>query len=264
MKNRRFFPRSAGLWAASGILAGCAVLFAFPPPRSQHIGQSLPPNPNQNTFREPVTEPVNSTLPPGLRYLALGDSYTIGEKVKISERFPAQLVRRLRQRGIQIDDPLIIAQTGWTAAELSDGISAATPSGHFDLVTLLVGVNNQYRGLSQNEYRTQLRSLIYRAIEFGGGEEKRVLLISIPDWGVTPFARNFNRALIAEQIDAFNRVNHAEASAASVRYVDITARSREAAQDENCFAADGLHPSGLQYANWVDGIFPEALAALGR
>ena len=249
--------------AASGLMVAGAAFLAFPS-RSQHIGQPLPTNPTQNIFREPVTEPVPSTPPPGLRYLALGDSYTIGEKVKISERFPAQLVRRLRQREIQIDDPLIIARTGWTAAELSDGISAATPPGIFDLVTLLVGVNNQYRGLSQDEYRTQLRALIYRAVEFGGGEEKRILLISIPDWGVTPFARNFNRFLISDQIDAFNRVNHAEAIAAGVRYVDITARSREAAQDGNMFAADGLHPSGLQYADWLDLIFPEALAALGR
>jgi len=181
------------------------------------------------------------------RYLALGDSYTIGESVAPEERFPNQLARTLG-----IGEPQIIAKTGWTTDELDAAIDAADPKGPFDLVTLLIGVNNQYRGRSADEYRAQFIALLQRAIGFAGGDAKRVIVVSIPDWGVTPFAASRDRAKIAREIDQFNAINREEARRAGARYVDITPISRGA--DPALVAADGLHPSGKQYAEWAKAI----------
>jgi lysophospholipase L1-like esterase len=198
------------------------------------------------------------------RFLALGDSYTIGESVTEAERWPNQLTNRLRGNGHKIADPEIIARTGWTTAELADGIQLAEPQGPYDLVSLLIGVNNQYRGQSIDEYRTQFQELLARAIAFAGGEPSRVLVLSIPDWGVTPFAARRDTALISAEINAFNAVNKEESMAAGVRYINITPLSRQAAQNPVLTAADGLHPSGEMYATWVELVFPEALAALEK
>lgn len=186
------------------------------------------------------------------RYLALGDSYTIGESVPASERFPVQLARALG-----LGEPQIIAKTGWTTDELNAAIDAADPRGPFDLVTLLVGVNNQYRGRSADEYRTQFAALLDRAIGFAGGDAGKVIVVSIPDWGVTPFAEGRDRAKIAREIDQFNAINREEAARAGARWVDITPISRR--NDPTLVAADGLHPSGKQYAEWV-----KAIARVGR
>jgi lysophospholipase L1-like esterase len=185
------------------------------------------------------------------RYLALGDSYTIGESVPESERFPVQLARELG-----IGEPQIIAKTGWTTDELDAAIDAANPQGPFDLVTLLIGVNNQYRGRSAEEYRTQFAGLLNRAIGFAGGDPKKVIVVSIPDWGVTPFAEGRNRAKIAREIDQFNAINREEAARAGAKWVDITPISR--GSDPALVAGDGLHPSGKQYADWVKEIAPKA------
>lgn len=189
------------------------------------------------------------------RYLALGDSYTIGESVDVSERFPVQLARTLN-----IGEPQIIAKTGWTTDELNAAIDEADPQGPFDLVTLLIGVNNQYRGRSADEYRTQFTALLQRAIGFAGGDATRVVVVSIPDWGVTPFAEGRDRAKIARELDQFNAINREEASRAGARWVDITAISRR--DDATLVAADKLHPSGVQYREWVRAIVSEARAAL--
>ncbi|HEX2122468.1 MAG TPA: SGNH/GDSL hydrolase family protein [Thermoanaerobaculia bacterium] len=181
------------------------------------------------------------------RYLALGDSYTIGESVAESERFPVQLARELG-----LGDPQIIARTGWTTDELNAAIDAANPQGPFELVTLLIGVNNQYRGRSADEYRTQFTALLQRAIGFAGGDPKRVIVVSIPDWGVTPFAEGRDRAKIAREIDQFNAVNREEAQRAGARYVDITPISRR--DDPSLVAEDKLHPSGKQYGEWAKAI----------
>lgn len=186
------------------------------------------------------------------RYLALGDSYTIGESVPASERFPVQLARALG-----LGEPQIIAKTGWTTDELNAAIDAADPRGPFDLVTLLVGVNNQYRGRSADEYRTQFAALLDRAIGFAGGDAGKVIVVSIPDWGVTPFAEGRDRAKIAREIDQFNAINREEAAREGARWVDITPISRR--NDPTLVAADGLHPSGKQYAEWV-----KAIARVGR
>jgi lysophospholipase L1-like esterase len=188
------------------------------------------------------------------RYLALGDSYTIGESVPESERFPVQLARQLG-----IGDPQIIARTGWTTDELNAAIDAADPKGPFELVTLLIGVNNQYRGRDAEQYRGEFAALLKRAIGFGGGNAKRVIVVSIPDWGVTPFAEGRDRAKIAAEIDAYNAINKEETLRAGALYVDITPISRGGeAGDASLVAADGLHPSGKQYTEWVKLILPEA------
>ena len=199
----------------------------------------------------------------GARFLALGDSYTIGEAVPPAERWPVQLAARLRERGQAIADPQIIARTGWTTDELGAAIEAAGPQGSYELVSLLIGVNNQYRGRSADEYRAQFQALLARAIGFAGGRPERVLVLAIPDWGVTPFAEGRDRARIAAEIDTFNAINRAEAELAGARYVDTSAVSRGAAGDAALTAGDGLHPSGRLYAAWAELALPEALHALG-
>jgi lysophospholipase L1-like esterase len=178
------------------------------------------------------------------RYLALGDSYTIGESVPESDRFPVQLARQLN-----LGDPEIIAKTGWTTDELNAAIDAAHPTGPYDLVTLLIGVNNQYRGRDAEQYRGEFTALLQRAIGFAGGDAKKVVVVSIPDWGVTPFAEGRDRAKIGTEIDRYNAINREEAGKAGARYVDITPVSRQS--DPALVAADGLHPSGKQYGEWV-------------
>ena len=193
------------------------------------------------------------------RFLALGDSYTIGEGVAEGERWPALLVSRLRNEGIAIGDPQIIARTGWTTGELMSAMLREYEA-PFALVTLLIGVNNQYRGRPPDEYRAQFRALLGCAIALTIDiDPRRVIVVSIPDWGVTPFARDEGRDVnaIAEQIDAFNRVAHEEAGMRNARFVDITPISR-APSLRGLLTADGLHPSGAQYARWVDAIAPVA------
>lgn len=192
-------------------------------------------------------------------FLALGDSYTIGESVAPADRFPSQLAKALKTQ-----EPQVIAKTGWTTDELDKAIDAAKPKGPFDLVTLLIGVNNQYRGRSPAEYDKEFKALLKRAIGFAGGRPARVVVISIPDWGVTPFASGRDRKKIAAEIDRFNEINRKETVHAGARYVDITAISRKAAKDPSLVAADGLHPSARMYAQWVDVILPIARDALKK
>ena len=203
---------------------------------------------------------------PALRFLALGDSYTIGEMVEPEERWPAQLAVLLRQQGLAVADPEIIARTGWTTDDLMAGIERAAPEGRFDLVTLLVGVNDQYRGRDAEEYRARFRALLVRSISFAGGEAGRVIVVSIPDWGATPFARGRDRARIAAEIDRFNAVNHDETERAGARYTDVTGVSAlsGAPGAEDLVAADGLHPTGAMYAEWARRLLTHALRALGR
>jgi lysophospholipase L1-like esterase len=200
-----------------------------------------------------------------MQFLALGDSYTIGESVAPEERWPVQLGALLRAEGLDVGGPTLIATTGWTTDELSAAIDRANPQGAFDLVSLLIGVNNQYRGRGQDEYREQFAALLQRAIGFAGGNPARVLVLSIPDWGVTPFAARLERdpAAVAADIDAFNAINRAETERPGAHYVDVTPFSREAAHDPSLLADDGLHPSGRMYAEWARLALPAARAALG-
>lgn len=196
------------------------------------------------------------------RFLALGDSYTIGESVSPEERWPGQLAAMLRERGIDVAEPEIVATTGWTTDELAAAIAENQPRGPFELVSLLIGVNNQYRGRPLEEYREQFRGLLDQAIAFAADEPGRVLVLSIPDWSVTPYAVGRDRAQIAREIDAFNRVNRDEAVRAGARYVDVTPISRMAAFNVALVAEDGLHPSGLMYRSWAELALTGALAAV--
>lgn len=184
-------------------------------------------------------------------YLALGDSYTIGEAVLYGENFPNQLVRLLRMEGYRFEDPVIIARTGWTTDELQAGIRQAGISGVYDMVNLLVGVNNQYRGRDIDEYASEFKALLLQAIDYAGGNRKRVMALSIPDWGCTPFAEGRDRKQISSDIDRFNSINERIAHEAGVHYINITPGTREAAIDHSLLAEDGLHPSAKEYAKWA-------------
>lgn len=195
------------------------------------------------------------------RFLALGDSYIIGEGVDEKERWPHQLAERLRAHGHSMR-VTIVARTGWTTSELAEGMRVVGLQGRFDLVTLLIGVNNQFRGLDLEEYRGEFAGLLQQAVQFAGGNPKRVIVLSIPDWGVTPFAAGRDRARLSVEIDAFNAANRDESARAGVRYVDVTLISRLASDDSSLLTDDQLHPSGRMYSQWVDLVLPEAMAAL--
>lgn len=195
-----------------------------------------------------------------LRYLALGDSYTIGEAVPESARWPVQLAQRLRADGIPLAPPRIIATTGWTTDELSAAMDAAEPLGEWDFVSLLIGVNNQYRGRDPEDFRRELRALIERAIRLARHRRDRVLLLTIPDWGVTPFGRASGRdaARIARELDAYNAVVADEARRRQLALVDIAPVSRRLGAD--AVADDGLHPSATLYGEWTTLALPRARA----
>jgi lysophospholipase L1-like esterase len=195
-----------------------------------------------------------------LRFLALGDSYTIGEKVDSAERWPVQLARVLRSRKVAVMEPEIVARTGWTTDELAAGISVAAPVGPYRLVTLLIGVNNQFRGRSVERYSAEFASLLAQAVELAGGKPTRVVVLSIPDWGVTPFATGRDRVKIGVEIDRFNAVCRQETYRAGARFVDVTPTSREV--HDGWTAGDGLHPSGQQYKRWADLAADAAALAL--
>ncbi|HVR82153.1 MAG TPA: SGNH/GDSL hydrolase family protein [Luteimonas sp.] len=201
-----------------------------------------------------------------LRYLALGDSYSIGEGVAPEARWPVQLAHALRAGGIALGDPRIIASTGWTTDELDAAIDVAPPSGDHDFVSLLIGVNNQYRGHDVDDYRTGFAALLERAIGFAGGRRERVLVLSIPDWGVTRFGRESGRdpATIARELDAYNVAARDICAARDVAFVDITQFSRERGAEAAMLADDGLHPSAAMYTLWAQAALPVARRLLAR
>jgi len=198
---------------------------------------------------------------PAFRHLALGDSYTIGESVSEAERWPNQLAELLRADGITLE-VTIIARTGWTTDELWQGMQAAKLEPPYDLVSLLIGVNNQYRRYDINEYHEQFVFLLNKSIEHAGRDHNRVIVLSIPDWGVTPFASGRDRGQIAKEINEFNLVNREGSEKAGVHYVDVMPSSREASNDISLIASDGLHPSDKMYSEWARLAYPEALEAL--
>jgi lysophospholipase L1-like esterase len=207
-------------------------------------------------------------------YLALGDSYTIGEQVLPEENFPNQTAALLlktasgadsRRRGnteppsavanpdggYKITTPEIIAVTGWTTDELDAGINAANIAVQYDIVSLLIGVNNQYRGRSASDFKVEFEHLLQRAIQFAGNIPQHVFVLSIPDWGVTPFAEGRNRKQIAAEIDAYNTVCEKSAAGFGTHYIDITTGQRPDGDKDEFLAADKLHPSGKEYAKWA-------------
>lgn len=192
-----------------------------------------------------------------IRFLALGDSYTIGEAVPEGDRWPNQLANLLEENNIQAE-VTIIARTGWTVKELWEGIQANPPEGTYDMVSLLIGVNDQYRSYPSDGYRKDFRFMLGKAIEYAGGDPQRVVILSIPDWGVTPFAGDRDSKKIAVEINQFNAVNREETENAGAHYVDVTPISREAVTDPSLIASDGLHPSGKMYAMWAEKTWPIA------
>lgn len=201
-----------------------------------------------------------------LTYLALGDSYTIGEGVAPRERWPMQLVVALRRGGIAVDDPRVIATTGWTTDELSAAMDAAEPLGTWAFVSLLIGVNNQYRGRDAGEYEQQFDALLRRAVSLAGGRAGRVLVLSIPDWGVTPFAHadGADPSRVEHELDDYNARARLRCEAAGVAFVDITPVSRARGAETAMLVADGLHPSGAMYALWMAQALPVARRLLAE
>lgn len=199
---------------------------------------------------------------PALRFLALGDSYTIGEHVAARNRWPTQLAKLLEVEGIPTE-VTIIARTGWTVDELWEGIQATPPEGTYDLVTLLIGVNDQYRGYTAEWYQEKFRFMLEKAILYAGGHPDKVIVLSIPDWGFTPFAAiRGNTEPISQQIDEFNAVNLEETKGMGAQYVDVTIISRMAMDDFDLITGDRLHPSGKMYRMWAEKILPVALEIL--
>jgi lysophospholipase L1-like esterase len=190
-------------------------------------------------------------------YLALGDSYTIGEQVPFAENFPNQIVQQLRKAGFAFYTPEIIAKTGWTTDELSSAIGNTTFLNSYDIVSLLIGVNNQYRGRSVTEFKIEFEQLLQKAIQFAGNRPDRVFILSIPDWGVTPFAEGRDRELVAD-----NAVCENSAAAFKTNFINITAAQREDGNKTAFLAPDGLHPSGMEYKKWADKLVDEIMKSL--
>lgn len=207
----------------------------------------------------PVVTDTNATIK---TYLALGDSYTIGQSVAIDQRFPFQTRLLLANQGLQLKQPDIIATTGWTTGNLLSTLANNPPSNNYDVVSLLIGVNNQYQGRSQDEYRIQFTDLLNKAVAYAGGRKSRVFVLSIPDYSVTPFAQNSDTARIAREINEFNQINKQITLQAGITYLDITPISREARTDVSLTASDGLHPSGKQYGRWASLLSPLIKAVL--
>ena len=204
---------------------------------------------------DPITD--SGPQPPGAKayhYLALGDSYTIGESVPAQDNFPSQSGTLFRNDSSYLITR-IIARTGWTTDELETGIrvsdAATALRAEYDFVSLLIGVNDQYRGRTVDSYKPAFEELLKKAIRFAGNRPERVIVLSIPDWGVTPFAEGRDRNQIAREIDAYNAANRQIAERYNIYYVDITPWTREAAGDRSLLAPDGLHPSGTEYRRWA-------------
>ena len=228
---------------------------------------AVTPSADETPASLPTLEPAPMTP---IRYLALGDSYTIGEKVAEKDRWPNQLAALIEaspqfQQAAGVDEDIhvrIIARTGWTVNELWQGMQVNPPSGRYDLVSLLIGVNDQYRGLPVDGYRDDFRFMLGKAVEYAGGDPKRVIVLSIPDWGFTPFAADRDTEPISQQIDEFNAVNLEETEAVGAHYVDVTVISRMAMDDFDLITGDRLHPSGKMYAMWAEKTLPLALEIL--
>lgn len=203
-------------------------------------------NPNDPPQTPPPPPPVIVGT-----FLALGDSYTIGESVAPENRWPVQLADSLRLRNINLGDPRIIARTGWTTDDLDKAIEEAALPDTYDLVSLLIGVNNQYRGYEFTQYTSEFPDLLRQAIALAGGRNERVIVVSIPDYGVTPFGQSGNPEIIAEELDAYNDFARQVSDSLGVLYFNITPISREAAQESALIADDNLHPSGVMYQRWV-------------
>ena len=212
-----------------------------------------------NSYQMP-SQPTDTTYDTTTKtYLALGDSYTIGQSVSVSDRYPVQTVALLNSEKYHFLNPDIIATTGWTTADLQNAINNYPFTvTEYDIVTLSIGVNNQYQGQTQAEYKKEFTELLQKSIDLAGGRFSHVIVLSIPDYSVTPFANYRNdKAIIASQIDSFNVINKQIATAYNVPYIDITGETRKAATDNTLLASDELHYSGKEYAIWANMLAAE-------
>jgi lysophospholipase L1-like esterase len=218
--------------------------------------------PETYTYHAP---PIDSIAPPRSdttrTYLALGDSYTIGQSVTENERFPAQIVAMIKQQGIRVADPVYIATTGWTTEDLQSAITSRNPA-NADVVSLLIGVNDQYRGMDTGGYAIRFQQLLDKAISLANGKKANVFVLSIPDYSATPFVSQDQKQRVSTQIDWFNAINRRITSAYGISYTDITPSTREAATNAALIASDGLHPSGTEYKKWADLLAPKMKAVL--
>ena len=196
---------------------------------------------------------MNAVAQKDVKFLALGDSYTIGESVAEDDRWPVLLSKALNAKGRPVTKPTIIATTGWRTDNLKDAIDKAKLKNEYGLVTLLIGVNNQYQGKSVEQYAKEFEGLLVTAIRFAKGKKENVLVVSIPDYGYTPFGKA-KQTEITKAIDSFNNVNKSITEKTGVKYVDITDISRKGLEQPYLVADDGLHPSGKMYRLWVDRI----------
>jgi lysophospholipase L1-like esterase len=245
-------------------LRPCPVLLIVLPAAVVGCGQGAAPT-AKNAPVGAVGGPAPLAPAGSLRMLNLGDSYTIGEGVAVPDRWPNQLAAVMSGKGTPLDVN-IIARTGWTTANLAAAIEKENLTPPYDLVTLLIGVNNQYQGRSLDEYHTEFTALLKKAIALAGDRADRVVVLSIPDYSPTPFGRKGKKgpATVAKELDQFNEVNKDETTKAGARYVEITKKSRDQAADPAMLVADGLHPSAAMYKTWVDAALPEVEAALGQ
>ena len=240
------------------------TFLTFVPFISLMLGCGKPRPVQLNAAPVPAGEVVNEPVPASTAdtvgfktYLALGDSYTIGQSVQENRRLPMQVAEQLSGLWVKVAAPEIIAQSGWTTSDLLNRLKNESPRfSNYNIVTLLIGVNNQYQGRSQEEYRREFTDLVTKAIEYAGNTSNRVFVLSIPDWSVTPFAGNRDRILISKQIDSFNVINKEISLQKKVHYTDVTELSRLAASDASLIADDGLHPSAEQYRLWANRLVP--------
>ncbi len=199
-----------------------------------------------------VVTPATKTV----SFLALGDSYTIGQSVQEDERFPAQTAQLLKSNGFEVTPLQYIATTGWTTINLKSAIEIQKPATNFDIVTLLIGVNDQYQHLDAAGYKTRFEELLNIAINHAGKRKSNVFVLSIPDYSATPFVHASDKPGVSKEIDVFNEINKTVTSQYNITYVDITPSTRQALTDPTLVAGDGLHPSGKEYKKWAEMLAP--------
>ncbi len=208
------------------------------------------------------TTPVSPGPQAKYSYLALGDSYTIGQSVPADQSFPYQLQKKLQMNDRPVGEPFIIARTGWTCDDLMSAINAQVKAGdQYQLVTLLIGVNDQYRGYNIKDYPARFKALLQKAVSLAGNNPQNVIVVSIPDYGATPYGAG-SAAAIGKEIDAYNAINKTISEELLVNYVNITDISRMGLSDPELVARDDLHPSGKMYGLWIDRILPVAIKIL--
>lgn len=214
----------------------------------------------KNSYIPPTTTIMADstyTIPAtGAKYLALGDSYTIGQSVQDTERFPAQTVQLLKEQNINVRPPQYIATTGWTTVNLLDAINTNNPANNFDIVTLLIGVNDEYQHMSASGYSTRFAELLNKAVQFANNRKSHVFVLSIPDYSATPFVSDESKEQVRMEIDKFNAINKKITLQNNITYIDITPSTRQAAIDSSLIAFDDLHPSGKEYNVWANMLAP--------